>query len=195
MSRKKWNGRAGKIEIFIGMYMVVFLLILLSVQLQIRIFMAAGTYMEDALAASNLASAVVDVREYGTTGMVKIASPDDAFALYQEALRQNLSLNDNWESNQKNLIYGQVEILKYEIYNVEKNNITIYSYGTEGEFVQTIPSGLGNVCTPNGIPVESTSVYSKICFPVKGILGVEVEARKDKTVDIVSDLQKKMGGV
>ncbi len=195
MRRMKWNKRTGKVEIFVGMYMVVFLLILLSVQLQMRIFMATSTYMEDALAASNLASAVIDVREYGMTHIVKIASPDDAFELYCEALKQNLSLNDEWESGKKDLIYGQVEILKYEIYNVEKNNITIYSYGTEGEYVRALPNGLGSVYTPDGVLVESTSVYSKIRFPVKGILGIEIDAKKDKTVDIVSNLVNKSGGV
>lgn len=195
MCRMKWNKRTGKVEIFVGMYMVVFLLILLSVQLQVRIFMATSTYMEDALAASNLASAVIDVREYGMTHIVKIASPDDAFELYCEALKQNLSLNDEWESGKKDLIYGQVEILKYEIYNVEKNNITIYSYGTEGEYVRALPNGLGSVYTPDGVLVESTSVYSKIRFPVKGILGIEIDAKKDKTVDIVSNLVNKSGGV
>ena len=195
MCRMKWNKRTGKVEIFVGMYMVVFLLILLSVQLQMRIFMATSTYMEDALAASNLASAVIDVREYGMTHIVKIASPDDAFELYCEALKQNLSLNDEWESGKKDLIYGQVEILKYEIYNVEKNNITIYSYGTEGEYVRALPNGLGSLYTPDGVLVESTSVYSKIRFPVKGILGIEIDAKKDKTVDIVSNLVNKSGGV
>lgn len=195
MCRMKWNKRTGKVEIFVGMYMVVFLLILLSVQLQMRIFMATSTYMEDALAASNLASAVIDVREYGMTHIVKIASPDDAFELYCEALKQNLSLNDEWESGKKDLIYGQVEILKYEIYNVEKNNITIYSYGTEGEYVRALPNGLGSLYTPDGVHVESTSVYSKIRFPVKGILGIEIDAKKDKTVDIVSNLVNKSGGV
>ncbi len=194
MWNKKWNKRAGKIEIFTGIYMVVFLMILLCVQLQIRIFMETSTYMEDALAASNLASAVIDVQEYGMTHIVKIKSPDDAFELYREALKQNLSLDDNWESEQKNLIYGQVEILKYEIYNVEKNHITIYSYGAEGEDVRMIPNGLGSVYTPDGILVESTSVYSKIGFPVKGILGVIIDARKDKTVDIVGNTENEIGG-
>ena len=194
MWNKEWNKREGKIEIFTGIYMVVILMILLSVQLQMRIFMATSTYMEDALAASNLASAVIDVREYGITHIVKIKSPKEAFELYREALKQNLSLDDNWESEQKDLIYGQVKILKYEIYNVEKNHITIYSYGAEGEDVRMIPNGLGSVYTPDGILVESTSVYSKIGFPVKGIFGVVIDSRKDKTVDVVSNLVNETGG-
>lgn len=194
MGGRTWNKKAGKIEIFTGIYLVILLMILLSVQLQIRMFMATSTYMEDALAASNLASAVIDIQEYGMTHVVKIKSPDNAFELYREALKRNLSLDDNWESGQKDLIYGQVEILKYEIYNVEKNHITIYSYGTEGEDVRRIPNGLGSVYTPDGVLVESTSVYSKIGFPVKGVFGVVTEARKDKTVDIVSDLVNETGG-
>lgn len=190
----KCGRRKGNIQIFIGMYMVVLLMILLSVQLQLRIFMAASTYMEDALAASNLASAVIDIREYGLSRVVKIKSPDDAFALYCESLRQNLSLDDNWESSRKELIYGRVEVLEYQIYNVVKNDITIYSYGPEGKDVQVILNGLGRVFTPDGVLVEATAVYSKIGFPVKGIFGIEMDARKEKTVDIVSNLENQTGG-
>ena len=191
---KKWNKKEGKIEIFTGLYFVIVLMILLNIQLQMRIFMTTSTYMEDALAASNLASAVIDIQEYGMTHVMKIKSPDNAFLLYREALKQNLSLDENFESEQKDLIYGQVEIMKYKIYNVEKNDITIYSYGIEGEDVQTIPNGLGSVYTPDGVLVESTSVYSQIRFPVKGILGMVIDARKDKTVDIVSNRVNETGG-
>lgn len=186
--------RSGKIEIFTGMYLLIMLVVLLIVQMQIRLFMTTSTYMEDALAASNLASAVMDIQEYGFSRIIKINDPNEAYKLYCAALKQNLCLDDNWESSRKGLIYGQVHILKYEIYNVEKDDITIYSYGAEGEYVQSVPGGLGSVYTPDGILVESTSVYSKIGFPVRGMFGIQVDARKDNTVDIVSNLVDETGG-
>lgn len=180
-----WKNRAGKIELVTGMYLLFFLVILLAVQFQLKLFMNVSLFMEDALAASNLASAVIDIREYGSTGTIQIASPDTAYELYREAIRQNLQMDDNWESSNKDMISGQVQILKYEIYNVKEKDVTIYSYGAEGENITTIEGGLGSVRTPDGTLVESTSVYSKIGFPVKGIFGVEIAALKHKTVDIV----------
>ena len=187
MRRMGWKKQSGKIALCTGAYMIVFLVILVSVQLQMRVFMLTAAYMEDALATSNLASAVADVREYGKSHIIRIKSPDEAYRIYCEALKQNLSLDDNWESRQKKLISGTVEILKYEIYNVEKNNITIYSYGAEGESVKKIPNGMGSVYTPEGVLVESTSVYSKIGFPVEGLFGIKIYAEKEKTVDIVAN--------
>lgn len=184
-----WKQRKGKIELVTGMYLLVMLIILLAVQFQLKLFMNISSFMEDALAASNLASAVIDIREYGTTGILQIADPDAAYRLYREAVRQNLQLDDNWENSNKDLIAGQVEILKYEIYNVNKKDIIIYSFGEEGQNVRIVTGGLGSVRTPDGTLVESTSVYSKITFPVKGFFGVQVQAQKHKTVDIVTNLE------
>ena len=184
---KKLNRTTGKIELFTSMYLLIFLMVVLWVQIQIKLFMTTSDYVEDALAASNLASAVIDVQEYGKTHVIRIVSPDTAYMLYQEALHYNLNLNENWEAYNKNLIYGKVEILRYEIYNVNKRDITIYSYGEEGMSVREVPGGLGNVYAPDGTMIESTSVYSKIGFPVRGILGLEVAAVKQKTVDIVGN--------
>ncbi len=46
--------------------------------------------MEDALALSNLASAVIDIEEYGITQKVLITDPEQAYERYCHALRENL---------------------------------------------------------------------------------------------------------
>ena len=61
--------------------------------------------------------------------------------------------------------------------------------------MKTIPEGLGSVKTPDGTLVESTSIYSRISFPVKGIFGVEIEAVKQKTVDIIRMMNQETGGI
>lgn len=177
--------RQGKIELFLGMYFLIFLLILLEVQYQLKIFGIISSFAEDALAASNLASAITDVEEYGMTHAVRVEEPDLSFDIYCEALKENLNLNDAWECRQKDLIHGTVDVLKYEIYQVEGRDVTVYSYGSENKGVRRIPDGFGKVCTPDGTVVESATVYSKIGFPVKGIFGMEIRAEKEKTVDIV----------
>ena len=185
---------SGKIELITGIYLIIVLVILLSAQTQIRVLMAAGSYVEDALAASNLASAVADYREYGRSGRIVITDPKAAYRLYCDALRQNLCLDENWKSSRHGLISGQVKVLMYEVYVVEDNDVTIHSFGIEGEKVKRVPGGLGSVYTPDRILVETTSVYSRIGFPVKGIFGTELFAVKEKTVDIVGGQQMRKGG-
>jgi hypothetical protein len=46
---------------------------------------------------------------------------------------------------------------------------------------------VGKIQTPDGTVVETTAVYSKIAYPVNGILGLQVMAVKQETVDIISN--------
>lgn len=176
----------GKIEVAAGMFFLCFLLVASAMQIQLRLFQTTSLYMEDALAASNLASAVVDIEAYGSNHEIYIAAPAEAFEIYKKALKLNLQLDDSWECAQKDLITGRVEILRYIIYNVRGQDIMVHCFGTEGVSVYEEKGGLGSVRTPDGTLVESTTVYSRIGFPVEGILGVSVYAEKDKSVDIVA---------
>ena len=182
-----WKRKNGRIDLFTGMFLLVFLMLLLFYQIQLMLFYTSGIFMEDALAASNLASAVIDVEEYGKTHIIRIASPEYSYQLYQESLKRNLCLDETWESSNKDLISGQVEILQYMVYNVKGQDITVYSYENGNLCTWTEYGKLGSVHTPDGTLVESTSVYSRIGFPVKGILGVSVYAQKEKSVDIVAN--------
>ncbi len=189
MMRTGSRSSEGKVEIITGMYLLLFLTIILSAQIQMGFFMTAGTFMEDALAASNLASAVIDVQEYGISHTLQIAVPDDAYAIYRDALKVNLGLDENWEHGNKSLISGPITIQEYAIYNVKKQDVTIHVFsGNGGYSAWMVKDGLGKVETPDGTIVKSTSIYSRISFPIKGVLGMSVYADKEKTVDIVSSL-------
>lgn len=183
---KRWSKAEGKVELITGMFLLVFLVILLGLHIQIMLWYTTSLYMEDALAASNLASAVVDIEEYGMTHVIQIAGPREAYGIYREALKTNLQLDDNWEGTNKELISGKVEVLQYIIYNVNGGDITIYQFGESGSSTYQEMGGLGRVRTPDGILIESTSIYSRIGFPVEGILGINVYAEKEKSVDVVS---------
>ena len=62
----------GKVEWVTGLFFFLLLAVLLCMQLEISLYRTAGGYLEDALAASNLASAVIDVEEYGISHRVLI---------------------------------------------------------------------------------------------------------------------------
>lgn len=178
--------KSGNIEWVTGLFFILFLVILLCAELQLSVYQAASLYLEDALAASNLASAVIDIEEYGISHKVRIADPTRAYDSYLKAVKENLQLNENWECANSTLIAGQVTIASYIVYNVEEEIVKIYYVLNNGR-VREEQGMLGRVTAPNGVPVEETSIYSEISFPVKGFLGISVQAHKGKLVDIVAE--------
>lgn len=174
----------GQINWLIGLFMILFLGILLCAQLQMEIYRMSSVYMEDALAASNLASAIIDVEEYGISHKLVINDFWGAYERYLIALQGNLNLNQQWESVNKVLIIDQVTVESYIIYNVVEDVVRVYGIDASGIVWEEI-SVLGQAAAPNGQVIESTSVYSEISYHTKGMLGMEVLAQKGKLVDVV----------
>lgn len=173
----------GQIGWTLGLMFTLFLGILLCALMQIETFRASAQYMEDALAASNLAAAVIDIEEYGISHTLRIDDPDRAYERYRKAIRENLKLNDLWECRNKGMISGPVRIENFTVYNVDGSQVEVYSFGTGGAAVRRI-GVLGQERAPNGIKVENTGIYSEISYQIKGLLGIEVSARKGKLADV-----------
>lgn len=176
----------GQVEWVTGLFFLLFLGILLCAALQMDIFRSSSRYLEDALALSNLASAVVDVEEYGISHRLVIDDPLQAYRRYQEAVKGNLNLDENWECPAVDIISGPINILCYAVYNVSGNDVEVSHFDENGLLTQWKET-LGGSTAPNGIPIESTGVYSEISYQIKGLFGVTVEARKGKLADIVSN--------
>lgn len=175
---------SGQIGWTIGFWVLLFLGVLLCALLQMDVFRSSSRYMEDALAASNLAAAVVDVEEYGISHQIRIDDPHMARERCMTAMKDNLGLDDNWECANESLISGPVRMVNFTVYNVSGNDVEIYSFDENG----MLSSGremLGQVNAPNGVPIEATGIYSEIFYRVKGFPGMEVDAQKGKLVDVV----------
>lgn len=173
----------GQITLVTGMFFTLFLAVLLVSQLQIEMFRASSAYLEDALAASGLASALIDAREYGYSHVVWIPDANAAYEKYLVALKGNLGLDENWEGHNKNLISGKVVVENYTVYNVrgETVEVCILKDGRE----ERSSGRLGEVYAPSGQMISHTGVYGEISYPVQGLFGMVVQARKGKLVDIV----------
>lgn len=179
----------GKVEWVTGLFFLLFLGILLCASLQMESFKSSARYLEDALAASNLASAVIDVEEYGRTHKVRIADVQKAYERYRTAMKGNLNLNEAWECPNRGLISGPVRVVDYTVYNVSGNDVEISHFDENGLLTEWQET-LGNAEAPDGKIIENTGVYSEVRYRVSGVLGVEEEAHKGKLVDIMSDTEK-----
>ena len=181
---------SGKIELFIGLFAVFLVTLVMFFCLKVSHFMIAGAYVEDALAASNLASALIDIEEYGKSYTLRIKDPQSAYEIYKEALAVNLALDENEISSQTELLKGQIKILSYMVYNVEGNRIDIFSLSESGTMQLLSSEEVGTIHTPDGISVETTTIYSKISFGVKGLGKQYIYAEKEKSVDVKRNQEK-----
>ena len=180
------KAESGQIEWVVGMFFLLFLAILLYAMLQVEIYRTTSQYLEDALAASNLASAVIDVEEYGISHNIVIDNPLLAFERYQAALKGNLNLDENWQCANRSMITGAVTVEEYIVYNCVQEQVFVCRVGKKGILSQW-QGPVGSIKAPNGIVIESTGIYSEISFPVRGFLRNQTEARKGKLVDIVAN--------
>ncbi len=175
--------KKGQIGWAAGLFLLLFLAVFLCAFQQMELYRTASLYLEDALAASNLASAVVDLEEYGISHRILIADPEASYEYYQWAVRENLNLDDVWESWGGGVVHSPVCVMDYTIYNVDGNVVQIYHYDENGVLTNW-QEALGQAAAPNGRLIENTSVYSELTFVVKGLFGVEVTAHKGSLVDV-----------
>ena len=184
MIRQLNKKRRGEISTFTLVYLILFLLVIEAFALQIRQYLALKSDTEDALAASNLATAVVDIQEYGISHNLIVADPDSAYRIFQDTIRVNLNLTDTWMDS-TGRISGPVTVEQYVVYNVRGQDVEVHSYGPGVTYASVVTGGKGSLTAPNGKIIESTSIYSRISYHVAGYFGTDVPAVKDNLVDIV----------
>ncbi len=168
-----------------GMFFVIIVLIVILFGFRITQYMVASAYVEDALAASNLASAVIDLEEYGKGGQIRIEDPEEAYLVYREALCHNLQLDEFLNTTNRDMLADKVIIEAYHVYNVHDQLVEISIMDGTGRVKETQTGTKGQVYTPDGVCVENTTIYSKVVFAVKGIGEQNIQAQKEKSVDIV----------
>ena len=176
----------GQIEYVMGMYVLVFVLVMAMVSLQILQYKADSDIAEDALAASCLAALDVDPYRYGLDHSLVVNDPVHARQLFEDALRENMGLSaDMSYSGDGNYIAGEVNIDDFRIYLVDGDNVTEFAvsgYGVTGS------TGIyGSMKTPSGLTVRSAGAYAKISFDTYGIFDVRIRACKEAYAEMLGE--------
>ncbi len=168
-----------------GMFYVLMVLVVVLFGFRMTQYVITSAMVEDALAASNLASAVIDLKEYGKNHTVYIQDPEEAFLLYREALCHNLQLDEYLNTTNAEILVSKISIEEYTIYNVSGELVEIFVMDESGQIQEYGTGCVGQIYTPDGVLVETTTVYSRIGFRVKGLLEQTIPAGKEKSIDIV----------
>lgn len=175
----------GQIDVIMGMFYLLMVFIIILFAFRMMQYMITSTIVEDALAASNLASAVIDVEEYGKSHTISIQDPESAFLLYREALCHNLKLDEYLNTTNAEILVSKVDIEEYIVYNVSGDLVEIYVIDESGQIQEYGTGRTSEVFTPDHVPVESTTIYSRVTFGVKGLWNQIIPAMKEKSIDIV----------
>lgn len=176
---------SGTIEPVCGLFFLLFIFLLLVAHLDLMSYETSVLYTEDALAASNLASAVIDIEEYGISHNVVVKDYLKAYERFEDALCHNLSLDEGRHCRNRELIEGKVLVEKYIVYNVQGNRVDGFFRGQEGNWHRE-SGNLGEVYAPNGQLILHTGIFSEISYGVSGIAGIYTDAVCSKLVDIAA---------
>lgn len=182
--KKQMKKDDGFLEQQISLLAVILAAFLIAVLVQLFLHQAAAGILENALAASNLASAVIDLEEYGSSGNLVVTEPEECYQIYSRALKDNLGLDEEWTRPDSSIVSGQVQVYEYSLYEVRGEDVTQYTCAQTGGISRTEHAGgTGKVAAPDGTVIHSTSVYSRIGFPIR-FLGLQLDVRMDKCVDV-----------
>lgn len=179
--------RKGQFEVPMSMFAIILIILLMFQFVQSVRFHVVRSSIEDGLAASNLAAALIDLEEYGISHKIVIKEPTESYAIFKTALQANMHLDGDYRPYNQAIFEDAVNIESFIIYNVNENDIEVITQNEDTYQVQMYENSLGTLQAPNGIVIESTSIYSEITFQVQVIYDIYVEARGSKLIDIISN--------
>ncbi|MFQ9249263.1 MAG: hypothetical protein ACLR3R_18600 [Clostridium paraputrificum] len=184
----KIKKKEGSIQAFIGFSLISLIIAIGILNIKVPEIKAIQRKVEDGLVASNLASATVDLKEYGTTNKIVNKDFNKAFEVFQKTLKGNLKLDNNFTPKNDSIIQSKIVVEDFRIYNVDGSNVSMFKRDKSGNVTsQTYANKLGQIKTPDGVKVVSTTVYSKISFFVKGYSNENIQVYKENTVDVVDE--------
>lgn len=184
----KSNEGSGTIYIVFIFAFIGVVSLLTSYIIHMKMIEITNENVQDAVALSNLASALMDQTEYEKTRRIQVKDFNRSYLVYVDSLKENMQLT--YEMYPRNrYITSKVDILEYSVYNVEGNDITLIQRTLRNGIAVTetliYHNQVGSLKTPDGITITNTTIYSKIGFSIKGLMNHTHQVYKDGCVDLV----------
>lgn len=175
----------GIIEYSLSLIFLMICVLVILLTFSFRRSIIERTYLEDGLAASTLAAAIIDTDVYGESEELIISDTDRAYLTFKQTLKTNLGLDDSFMPTSEAFMESQVNVLEFRVYNVKEGLVTETLYDEHGnKQVQIL--GVATM-TPNNKVIESTTVYSKIEFDVKGYMNQVQRETMEYCADVVKN--------
>ncbi len=184
------NRSPGQAEYVLGMYALIFVMVLAMASLQIMQYKADSDIAEDALAASALAALDIDPYRYGTDHKLVIDDPPHTLEIFRNALKGNMDLDNDYRPLSQSALYvsGTVVIEDFRIYLVDGDAVTEYRISDTGTDITT--GSYGEMKTPGGQVVRSAGCYAAVSFDTEGFMGIRIRAYKEAYAEMVADPER-----
>ncbi len=184
------NRSPGQAEYVLGMYALIFVMVLAMASLQIMQYKADSDISEDALAASALAALDIDPYRYGTDHKLVIDDPPHTLDIFRNALKGNMDLDNDYRplSQSASYVSGTVAIEDFRIYLVDGDAVTEYRISDTGTDITT--GSYGEMKTPGGQVVRSAGCYAAVSFDTEGFMGIRIRAYKEAYAEMVADPER-----
>lgn len=184
MFRKKEKGMA---EYILPIMLIAMVCLIALLSYRLRVIKLTQVYVEDGLVSANLACSIADLQEYGKSHEIHIPDFDQAYETYWAALQANLDLTATGAPKDQRLIAGPVTVEEFTIYQVSGNDVVKICRTPAQTISHTYPGSKGVLKTPDGKQIESTTVYSRIGFDIRGYRSEQFYVQKENSVDIVNE--------
>lgn len=179
---KKDKGSSGAISILYPLIIVIPTIVLI---LMLYIAETIKEEIHDDLTLSLMASAIIDIEEFGLSNNIIIKDIDESYNIFLETLRYNMNLDDLYYSKTNDFITGPIIIEQYYIYNVKNDIVTIYKYDQSG--FSSSSGILGEIKDPKGNPIVETSIFGKIKFPISLFMGMTTNGTVTEIIGITKN--------
>lgn len=170
----------------------IFMLIIISLALMFAVFYRViinrVQSVQDDVTLSNLAVYKnIDLDYLGKKGVLRISDVNGAFDTFKKHLQINMKLDSNLNGIGGSAADGQVVIDEFVIYNVEGNNVDIWTYSSDTHmFTESyMDRSLSPVKTSDNSIVKNTSIHALIKFNTDILFGQEKETSVSVDTDIV----------
>ena len=181
--------RDGTGDFIFPIYMILFCVMLFSYCYHDQILYYTKINVEDSIAAATLASACINLYDYGDFDNMSYEVINSSYDLFEKSFKENMKLDNNLMPIQNSfnatLIVQPIEILEFSYYCIRDG--VVYKTTKNGN-VNVEKGFVGQATTPNGNVISQTTIYVKILLQIQNPYTKElIPVTKDFSVDIVEN--------
>lgn len=141
----------------------------------------------DSLDGACLAAALIDKDICESDNKLTLLEHDYLYEVFRETLKSNMSLDsDNMPPSGS--VYGKVNIHRFITYNIIDDNLCITESSCDNGKTVSTCRYTGQEKTPEGILIESATIYADIGMEVTSFGGLSRYVHVTSSVDVIGSL-------
>lgn len=186
MSRNSAIKKKGGIEYLSALMLISLSGIILLYGIAAKELKVCQGTIRDGLDGACLAAALIDRDEYAAGNGIVIDNYYRIREIFCETLKKNIGLNDEYHPLQ-DAIYDDVTVSAFNVYSIAGGMLYTYEGSGEGEYQLKKSRYNGDEQTPDGILIQSGTIYAEIGMRITSYFGISSDVHLGTSVDVIED--------